>query len=96
MTASTSPRHGVSALFTPDGRLTAVPRKAVRREQLLAHLAGTLFEPGRNYTEAEVNDALHTVHDNAPALRRDLVEAGHLARPRDGSSYQRVPAPGHP
>ncbi|MET8622206.1 DUF2087 domain-containing protein [Kitasatospora sp. NPDC004669] len=96
MTASASARHSVSALFTPDGRLTAIPRRAARRERLLAHLAETLFEPGRSYTEAEVNNALHTVHDDAPALRRDLVEAGRLARPRDGSSYQRVPAPGHP
>jgi hypothetical protein len=96
MTASTPARHSVSAFFTPDGRLTGLPRKAARREQLLAHLAETLFEPARSYTEAEVNDALRTVHDDAPALRRDLVEAGHLARPKDGSSYQRVRAAEHP
>ncbi|MFG3225237.1 DUF2087 domain-containing protein [Kitasatospora sp. NPDC048194] len=81
---------GVSALFASDGRLISVPRKAARREQLLAHLAQTLFEPDRSYTEAEVNDALRTVHDDAPALRRYLVESGHLARPKDGSSYRRA------
>ncbi|MFF7994224.1 DUF2087 domain-containing protein [Kitasatospora xanthocidica] len=88
MTGTTPTPPSVSALFAPDGRLTTVPRKAARREQLLAHLAGTLFEPGRGYTEAEVNAVLRTVHDDAPALRRYLVEAGHLARPRDGSSYR--------
>ncbi|MEU3573474.1 DUF2087 domain-containing protein [Kitasatospora sp. NPDC036755] len=93
MTATTSARPDVSALFGPDGRLIAVPRRAARREQLLVHLAGTLFEPDRAYTEAEVNAVLRTVHDDAPALRRYLVEAGHLARPRDGSSYRLVPGP---
>ncbi|MFJ9445804.1 DUF2087 domain-containing protein [Kitasatospora sp. NPDC101235] len=93
MTATTPATRSVSALFAPDGRLIAVPRKAARREQLLAHLAETLFEPGRSYTEAEVNDALRAVHDDVPALRRYLVEAGHLARPKDGSSYQRVGTP---
>ncbi|WP_051709289.1 DUF2087 domain-containing protein [Streptomyces sp. NRRL S-350] len=88
MTAAGPTSPSGSALFAPDGRLIAVPRKAARREQLLAHLADTLFEPGRGCTEAEVNAALHTVHDDAPALRRSLVEAGHLARPMDGSSYR--------
>ncbi|MFD0278013.1 DUF2087 domain-containing protein [Kitasatospora sp. NPDC127111] len=83
---------GVSALFSADGRLPTIPRKAARREQLLTHLARTLFEPDRSYTEHEVNDALRAVHDDYPALRRFLVEAGHLARPQDGSSYRRAAA----
>ncbi|MER6649203.1 DUF2087 domain-containing protein [[Kitasatospora] papulosa] len=78
----------VAALFS-GGRLTAIPRKPARREQLLAHLAQTLFERDRVYTEREVNDALLTVHDDCSALRRYLVVAGLLERPRDGSSYWR-------
>jgi hypothetical protein len=81
--------RAVTALFSR-GRLTAIPRKTARREQLLAHLAQTLFAPGRSYTEQEVNAVLLTVHDDYPALRRYLVEAGHLARPKDGSSYRRA------
>ncbi|MET8173152.1 DUF2087 domain-containing protein [Streptomyces clavifer] len=80
--------HQVTALFSR-GRLTAIPRKAARREQLLGHLADTLFEPGRVYTEREVNDALLTVHEDCSALRRYLVVAGLLVRPKDGSSYRR-------
>lgn len=83
--------HGTSALFSK-GRLTAIPRKAARREQLLAHLAETLFVPGREYSEREVNDALLTVHEDCSALRRYLVEAGKLTRTRDGGSYRRAPA----
>ncbi|MFD7969595.1 DUF2087 domain-containing protein [Streptomyces clavifer] len=80
--------HQVTALFS-HGRLTAIPRKTARREQLLGHLADTLFEPGRVYTEREVNDALLTVHEDCSALRRYLVVAGLLVRPKDGSSYRR-------
>ncbi|MEU8436287.1 DUF2087 domain-containing protein [Streptomyces sp. NPDC029216] len=80
--------RGVADLFS-DGRLVAIPRKAARREQLLAHLAGTLFAPDRAYSEPEVNDALRTVHEDCSALRRYLITSGHLTRTRDGSSYRR-------
>ncbi|WP_371627425.1 DUF2087 domain-containing protein [Streptomyces sp. NBC_01116] len=78
----------VEALFS-HGRLVAIPRKEARREQLLVHLADTLFERERSYTEREVNEALLTVHEDCSALRRHLVVAGLLVRPRDGSSYRR-------
>ncbi|MGW7411669.1 DUF2087 domain-containing protein [Streptomyces sp. NPDC054863] len=83
--------QGVEAFFS-DGRLTSVPRKPARRAQLLAHLAGTLFVSGRDYTEREVNDAIRTVHEDCSALRRYLVEGGFLSRTKDGSSYHRVGA----
>ncbi|GAA2998176.1 hypothetical protein GCM10020229_08200 [Kitasatospora albolonga] len=82
----------VAALFAADGRLVSIPRKAARREQLLDHLAGTLFEPGTAYTEKQVNEALSTVHEDFPALRRYLVESSRLTRTRDGSSYRRTAA----
>ena len=87
-TAPGGPRD-VESLFS-HGRLISVPRKAARREQLLVHLARTLFEPGRDYTEPEVNAALLTVHDDCSALRRYLVEAHLLARTRDGGSYRQT------
>ncbi|MEC4019947.1 DUF2087 domain-containing protein [Streptomyces sp. H27-D2] len=84
-----SSSQGVATLFS-QGRLKAIPRKAARREQLLVHLAETLFERDRAYSEREVNEALLTVHEDFSALRRHLVVAGLLARPRDGSSYRRA------
>ncbi|MFI5669640.1 DUF2087 domain-containing protein [Streptomyces sp. NPDC051704] len=84
-------RH-VADLFS-GGRLIAVPRRAARREQLLAHLTETLFEEGRTYTEPEVNDALRTVHEDCSALRRYLITSGLLTRTRDGGSYRRADAP---
>ncbi|MET9958071.1 DUF2087 domain-containing protein [Streptomyces sp. NPDC006326] len=88
-TAQTPPRssRGVDDLFS-GGRLVAIPRRAARREQLLAHLARTLFDEDRTYTEPEVNDALRTVHEDTSALRRYLITSGLLTRTRDGSSYR--------
>ncbi|GAA3372855.1 hypothetical protein GCM10020367_30320 [Streptomyces sannanensis] len=78
------------AAFFSQGRLTAIPRKTARREQLLVHLVETLFEQDRTYTEPEVNEALLTVHGDCSALRRYLVDSGLLARAKDGSSYRRA------
>lgn len=86
--AESSSTRSVDDLFS-HGRLTVIPRKEARREQLLAHLAETLFERGRSYTEPEVNAALNTVHDDHSALRRYLVTSGRLIRTRDGGSYRR-------
>ncbi|MGW6707139.1 DUF2087 domain-containing protein [Streptomyces sp. NPDC054956] len=84
------PRRGVDDLFNAAGRLAAIPRKAARREQLLVHLADTLFAVDRAYTEPEVNDLLRGVHEDCAALRRYMVIAGHLVRTRDGSGYRRA------
>ena len=60
-------------------RLRAMPRRGRRRRIVLEYLA-TWFEPGRHYTEAEVNATLRRAHDDVAALRRYLVEAGLLDR----------------
>ncbi|MFJ3585965.1 DUF2087 domain-containing protein [Streptomyces sp. NPDC090127] len=96
----TAARPSVADLFSADGRLKAIPRRAARRAQLLAHLAATLFEPSRSYSEREVNEALRGVHEDFPALRRYLVTGGELSRTKDGSAYRRTGArrqqPGSP
>ncbi|MER6446047.1 hypothetical protein DEJ51_29715 [Streptomyces venezuelae] len=83
------PRGNVADLFS-GGRLTVIPRKAARREQLLDHLAATLFTPDRDYTEPEVNEALRTVHEDCSALRRYLITSGRLTRTRDGRTYRQA------
>lgn len=87
------PVRPVADLFAADGRLKAIPRRPARREALLAHLAETLFEAGRTYREAEVNEALTSVHEDFPALRRYLVVGGFLARTKDGAAYRRQQGP---
>jgi len=50
------------------------------------------FEPGRTYTEREVNQILVDLHDDVATLRRDLI--GHGLMQRDSGLYWRVSAPG--
>ncbi|MCE7080727.1 DUF2087 domain-containing protein [Streptomyces sp. ST2-7A] len=76
-------------MFT-DGRVKTIPRRTARRAQVLEPLTRTLFNPGRGYTEREVNEAPAGIHDDSPALRRYLVEAGLLTRTHDGSEYRRT------
>lgn len=77
------------------GRVVQMPSLRNRtkdlRDRLLRHIATRAFEVGRDYTEQEVNQALMGVFDDYVALRRYLVESGHLMRDRAGRLY-RLPA----
>jgi hypothetical protein len=77
----------VRALFSR-GRLVEIPRAPELRMELLRFLAER-FEPGRAYTEPDVNALLREVHDDHAALRRYLVDAGLLVRDDAGTSYRR-------
>jgi hypothetical protein len=73
--------------FVRDGRLTSIPAHHGKRLVLLDVLAQQ-FEPGRRYTEAEVNAVLLRWHDDYAALRRYLVDDGFLDR--DAGQYWRT------
>ena len=76
--------------FIKDGRLTALPAQAGRRQMIFEHIVRS-FEPGRNYAEAEVNVVLRAWTDGGACdhvtLRRYLVDAGLLSR--RGNEYWR-------
>jgi hypothetical protein len=67
-------------------RLASMPRAGRKRQIVLEYIV-TTFEPGRRYPEEEVNATLRAFHDDVPALRRYLVEAGLLDRA--GGEYWR-------
>jgi hypothetical protein len=74
-----------------DGTLRVIPTKHAKLLVVLDHLAQQ-FEPGRRYTESEVNDVLNRFHPDHAALRRYLVENQFLAREdgvywRSGGSF---------
>lgn len=69
------------------GKLEGLPQNRTDREALLRLLCGRLFEPGKHYSEAEVNGLLRVVSDDVPGLRRAMVDYDYLARVRDGSDY---------
>jgi hypothetical protein len=64
------------------GRLTVLPRRRPARLAVLDFLAGQ-FEPGRHYTELQVNDTLARFHADYCALRRYMVDEEIMDR-RDG------------
>jgi hypothetical protein len=70
---------GVLRRFIRGNRLTSLPAARGKRLVVLDHLAG-LFEPGRRYTEPEVNQVLGAWHPDYAALRRYLVDEGFLKR----------------
>ncbi len=86
-----STSHAVDADELPpqvwrDGRVAWIPRQTALRQRLLGRLLED-FEPGRTYTEVEVNDLLRSRHDDTATLRRNLVDSGLLGRDPHGTVY---------
>ncbi|MGH2734059.1 MAG: DUF2087 domain-containing protein [Actinomycetota bacterium] len=67
--------------FFRAGRLTQIPMQHSKRLILLDFLAQS-FEPGRRYSEQEVNDHLSRYHDDVATLRRYLVDEEFMDRER--------------
>ena len=77
------------------GRLVEIPAQHKKRLAVLRWLAED-FQPGRRYTEAEVNDVISRRHPDFATLRRHLVDDELMQRRR--SIYWRtgsVPNVGH-
>jgi hypothetical protein len=68
----------VDRLFK-DGRLAQIPAKRKNRAGALLEVL-TRFEPGRVYSEPEVNAVLLGVHPDFAYLRRELVNYHYLER----------------
>ena len=66
--------------------LKAIPPKQKKKVVVLGRIAEEL-EPGRRYTEKEINEFLKTVNEDYVTLRRYLIEYGFMDRERDCSVY---------
>jgi len=75
----------------PDGRLKTIPAQRKKLEAVLRYIVRP-FEPGREYTEKEVNEILGRFHEDTATLRRELVGSGHMQRHH--GVYWRPKAPG--
>lgn len=83
-------RLELAGLLDAAGAIAAWPRKEREKKLVLGYLAER-FEPGRGYSESEVNgviDAHHRFGDWA-LLRRELVDRGLLVRDDAGRTYRR-------
>jgi hypothetical protein len=79
--------------FVRDGRLTALPTAESKKRVLLDVICQDV-EPGRRYSEPEVNLVLRRWHDDVASLRRWLVDLGYLDR--DAGEYWRSGGPVRP
>ena len=79
--------HGVRQFFT-GRRLDSFPARQSRKIEVLSVLVRD-FEPGNEYSEAEVNQILLKRYPDFATLRRALIDEGMMTR-RAGV-YRRVP-----
>ena len=89
-------RQKILATFlNPDGTIRQVPnsRSQPAKFRVVLEYILAAFEVGIVYTEKEVNSLLRRFNEDVSGLRRDLIDAGLLARERDGSKYWRNPEP---
>jgi hypothetical protein len=82
-------RKVVNDFLQPDGRLKTIPAQRKKLETILQHLVQS-FEPGRRYSEKEVNEILKRFHDDTASLRREMIGFGLMARESSGQAYWRV------
>lgn len=72
---------------TSGPKLTRLPNKR-KKTAIVLRWIGTLFEKGRQYSEAEVNEVLMGVYrEDYVSLRRDLIDYRILRRKAGGSKY---------
>ena len=69
----------VKKVFWRDGLIVMMPSQLKKRKVLLDLLLED-FEPGRSYTEQEVNFKLLDHYDDYCTVRREMVDFGLLIR----------------
>jgi len=92
-----------SRIEGPRSRPAGIPRRRKKRVAVLQQLVEG-FEPGREYSERDVNEILGQAHEDVATLRRELVGYGFMTRSsgayrvatqlpeRDATVSQEVPA----
>lgn len=85
-------RKVLNTYLSPDGRLLAFPAQQKKEEAILRYIV-RVFEPGRRYSEKEVNQTLAQFSEDTARLRRNLVEFGFMERQGGGRDYWRVDKP---
>lgn len=82
-------RKVVNDYLLPDGRLKTIPAQQKKLEAVLRYVAKR-FEPGRRYSEKQVNEILSRFHADTASLRRELVGFKIMAREGGGGKYWRA------
>jgi len=72
-------RAKVLRTFIKRGRLVQFPAQLKKRQVVLGRILQE-FEPGRKYTEHEVNLVLLEFNEDVASLRRGMIEYGYMQR----------------
>lgn len=78
-------RQRVIKSFFEYGKLKAIPAQRKKERIILEEIAKS-FEPGRNYTEREVNIIIADFHDDFCTIRRDMI--GEKIMERENGIYR--------
>jgi len=81
-------RKVVGDFTRPDGSLKEIPAQRKKLEAILRYVVRD-FEPGKRYSEKQVNKILSRFHEDTAALRRELVAAKLMEREGGGGEYWR-------
>ena len=81
-------RKVLASHLNADGSIKQIPSQAGKKKVILEYVINA-FEPGKTYTEREVNLLLARFNKDTASLRRYLVDTALLARESDGSKYWR-------
>lgn len=77
-------RQKVIDAFFEYGKLLSIPAQRKKKRIVLEEIAKA-FQPGRTYTEKEVNLLIADFHDDFCTIRRDMISEGLMAR--EGQTY---------
>ncbi len=77
-------REKVIASFFEYGKLKAIPTQRKKERIILEEIAKN-FEPGRTYTEKEVNQIIEPIHHDFCTIRRDMI--GEKLMERENGLY---------
>lgn len=79
-------REKILSTFFVYGRLVSIPAQRKKRRVCLEEIARS-FEPGRPYTEKEVNETIERFHEDYCSIRREMICEGIMDR--SGGVYMR-------
>ena len=79
-------RKVLTNFTTPEGRVKAFPAQRKKMEAILRYVLKS-FEPGKRYSEKEVNELLLQYYEDYTTLRRELIDYRMLAREGGGGDY---------
>lgn len=83
-------RKVLVTFLNPDGSIRQIPTNQPEKLKVILDYLVNAFTPGVDYTEKEVNTIIRRFNVDTSGLRRDLIDAGLMARESNGSRYWRM------